>query len=196
MIVTVEQLNRKDEYILPFNQRILTPSRVWRNGVPIASTSAEITIQSIEISGEELLDGSAVIFDLSNTLRNTSASNCTYRYRVYVQGTIVYDDTSPNLSSAAGLIAQLMSIRCLIDAKSWSIFTYGLVIHGGRGAVTAGVAGDMATAVAVPTTPFIGNPVNYRQGDALTIRVSVQMSVSNANAEFVNVFNQLQIITG
>ena len=162
----------------------------------ISNSSLENTIQSVEISGDELIGGSAVNFDLTNTIRNTSASGATFRFRVYVQGVIVYDDTSSNLSSAVGLIAQQLSVKCLIDPASWSVLTFGSFMNGGRGAATVGVAGDLGTAIALPSAAFIGSPTAYRVGDALTIRVTVQMSLANANLEFTNVYNQLQIITG
>lgn len=196
MIVTVEQLDRKDGYILPFNQHLLTPSRVWKNDTGVSNTTAETTVQSIEISGDELIGGSAVMLDMSNTIVNTSGSSATFRFRIYVQDVVVYDDTSPSLSSGPGFIAQSISLRCLIDAAAWSVNTFGTFLTGGRGIATTGLAGDLSVANAMPSTPFIANPVNYRVGDKLKIKLTVEMSVANSNLQFNNSYNQLQIITG
>jgi hypothetical protein len=196
MIVSIEQLDRKDGYALPYSAAMLTPSRVWRNASPIANTTSESTIQSIELSGNELLGGSAVLLDMSNTILNTSGSASTFRFRVYVQDVVVYDDTSPALSSGPGFIAQSISLRCLIDAAAWSVHTCGSFLTGGRGITSTGIAGDLSTSSAMPSTPFVGNSVNYRVGDLLKIKITVEMSVANSNLQYNNIYNQLQIITG
>lgn len=196
MIVTTEQLDRKDGYIAPRHTHVVTPSRVWRGDGVISNTTSESTIQSLEISGDELISGSAVILDMSNTILNTSGSASTFRFRIYVQDVVVYDDTSPSLSSGPGFIAQSISLRCLIDAAAWSVNTFGTFMTGGRGVVATGIAGDLSTANAMPSTPFIANPVNYRVGDKLKIKVTAEMSVANSNLQFNNSYNQLQIITG
>jgi len=48
----------------------------------------------------------------------------------------------------------------------------------------------------MPSTPFVGNSVNYRVGDLLKIKITVEMSAANSNLQYNNIYNQLQIITG
>jgi hypothetical protein len=196
MIITVEQLDRQDGLILPFNKHVVTPSRVWRNAAPISNTISESILQSIELSGDELINGSAVLLDMSNTILNASGSASTFRFRVYVQDVVVYDDTSPALSFGPGLIAQSISLRFLIDAAAWSVHTCGSFLTGGRGLASTGIAGDLSASGAMPSTPFVGNSVNYRIGDLLKIKITVEMSVANPNLQYNNIYNQLQIITG
>lgn len=161
----------------------------WFGGAAIQNSAAETTIASVTIPDNVFEKMALVNWRSWNSIANGSGANVTYTLRVYVNGTVVYADATGNIATGTQAAANYMDLTFANDADRNQIRTMGLIVTGGRGAVTTGTTGDLATASIIPTAPIIANPIVWGGGRDVEIRITVQLSSASPSYSFTNANN-------
>jgi hypothetical protein len=121
-------------------------------------------------------DGQFLDIDLPALVKNNSGGTSTWRLRIYLAGTLIYDDTSGTLADNANTRPFPLRLR-IYRVTSTTASILGSVLLSPSGAATVGF-GDISTTGS--SYPFAATGAACTWSSANTVRVTLTFSVSNA----------------
>lgn len=190
MAIKITKDHRSDDSVVFDNDHIAIPGTMKRFVGRNLNTSIVATeIARIIIPGNEVYDGMVINWKAWSAIINSSGATRTLQFRLYVNNTLVYHDTTGNIATSATNLSHLTDMYFSLNEDLGLVYTNGMFLSGGRDAPTVGGIGGMATSVVVPTGPFQGGNANWRPGDDLNIYFTIQLSNSEATSGFNNTNN-------
>jgi hypothetical protein len=145
----------------------------------VVSTNVETEIFSYTIAAGLLGTERSLGVKLMGDLLNNTAANQVATVRIKANGTIIYNDSTGNITSSVSRRPWQMDLSFCAVGTSLSAYLSGLILIGVPGGATTGL-GDLGAAGQREAVISSNGPVAFGLTQALTLSATVQLGNANA----------------